>query len=159
MMKKRLTILAAFVCAFAVFALPVSAADETPASTETSGENWTDPETGYVYKDGVNATVQGDIMLLAEGEELPSDDTVVSPGDGQNETDPETGYVYKDGVNNTTQGDIALYSEDEETAMVEEAAPLDSVPKTGTSGSKTAFLAAAAAGSALLLAKKRGESR
>ena len=98
-------------------------------------------------------------MLLAEGEELPSDDTVVSPGDGQNETDPETGYVYKDGVNNTTQGDIALYSEDEETAMVEEAAPLDSVPKTGTSGSKTAFLAAAAAGSALLLAKKRGESR
>ena len=114
MMKKRLMILAALVCAFAVFALPVSAADETPASTETSGENWTDPETGYVYKDGVN---------------------------------------------DTTQGDIALYSEDGETAIAEEAAPLDSVPKTGASGSKTAFLAAAAAGSALLLAKKRGESR
>ena len=159
MMKKRLMILAALACAFAVFALPVSAADDAPASTETSGENWVDPETGYVYKDGVNATIQGDIMLLSEGEELPSDDTVVSPGDGQNWTDPETGYVYENGVNHTVQGDIALCSEGGDAAAVEEAAPLDSVPKTGASGSKTAFLAATAAGSALLLMKKRGESR
>lgn len=34
-------------------------------------ESWTDPETGYTYEDGVNVTVQDDIMLLSDDGDEP----------------------------------------------------------------------------------------
>lgn len=44
--------------------------DELDTDEQTEGpEVEIDPETGYVYEDGVNVTVQGDIMLLSDEED------------------------------------------------------------------------------------------
>ncbi len=156
-MKKTLVTLLALMSAAALFALPVSAAakpvvvddSDLPVSNDTSDQNWTDPDTGYVYKDGVNATIQGDIALLSdEGAELPADDFVVSDPTGQNWTDPDTGYTYENGVNTTVQGDIALYSEEGT-----EVAPITEAPKTGVTGAS--FGAALVAFGGVLALKKR----
>ncbi len=51
----------------------------TDGSDSSGKDTWTDPETGYVYENGVNVTVQGDIMLLSEtGEDIPEAEPVAN---------------------------------------------------------------------------------